>query len=54
MREKLCERCQNAERAEDYTFCHECIHEMITPGFRAPFLQEEDMKNEIRRANGWT
>lgn len=28
-----CERCNNHEKAKGHEFCHECIHEMITPGY---------------------
>lgn len=28
-----CERCRNSESAEGHEFCHECIHEMIMPGY---------------------
>lgn len=47
-----CERCQRAKRAEGEEFCKDCIHEMIMPGFRAPFLPDDELQKEIRRANG--
>lgn len=49
--ENPCKRCEGAEQADGHEFCHECIHEMITPGYSAPFFSEE-LEMEIRRANG--
>lgn len=48
-----CERCQGEVRVEGYEFCEECIHEMIMPGYRAPFLPDDAMRKEFRRANGY-
>ena len=48
-----CERCQGEQQVEGHEFCEKCIHEMIMPGFRAPFLPYDNMQKEIRRSNGF-
>ena len=44
-----CIRCENADAATDYEFCHECINEMITPGYShvASELLAEHIREEV-------